>query len=75
MSINQHHGGAIEDAARLIKRVTDSAAAKKISLDDAAQLILDEEKAANRRIPGFGHRYHSNDPRTACLFALEKPAG
>jgi citrate synthase len=37
--------------------------------------VLDEEKAANRRVPGFGHRYHSNDPRTAALFALAKQAG
>ena len=75
MSINQHHGGAIEDASRILKRVIDNAAAKKVSFDDAAQLVLDEERAANRRIPGFGHRYHSNDPRTACLFALAKSAG
>ncbi len=75
MSINQHHGGAIEDASRILKRVIDNAAAKNISFDDAAQFVLDEEKAANRRIPGFGHRYHSNDPRTARLFALAKEAG
>lgn len=75
MSINQHHGGAIEDASRILKRVIDHAAAKKLSFDDAADLVLGEEKAANRRIPGFGHRYHSNDPRTARLFALAKDAG
>jgi succinyl-CoA synthetase alpha subunit len=74
MSINQHHGGAIEDASRILKRVIDRAAAGK-SMDDAAQSVLDEEKAADRRVPGFGHRYHSNDPRTACLFALAKEAG
>jgi succinyl-CoA synthetase alpha subunit len=75
MSINQHHGGAIEDASRILKRVIDNAAVNKTSFDDAAQFVLDEEKATNRRIPGFGHRYHSNDPRTACLFALAKEAG
>src|SRR4029079_7915031 len=26
-------------------------------------------------VPGFGHRYHTNDPRTARLFALAKEAG
>jgi succinyl-CoA synthetase alpha subunit len=75
MSINRHHGGAIEDASRILKRVIDTAAARSMPLDDAAQLVLDEEKAASRRIPGFGHRYHSNDPRTARLFALAKEAG
>jgi succinyl-CoA synthetase alpha subunit len=75
MSINQHHGGAIEDAARILQRVIDSAATNAMPLDEAAQRVLDEEKTANRRIPGFGHRYHSNDPRTARLFALAKEAG
>lgn len=75
MSINQHHGGAIEDASQVLKRVIDHAAANKLTFDDAAQLVLEEEKAAHRRIPGFGHRYHSNDPRTARLFALAKEAG
>ena len=75
MAINQHHGGAIEDAARILKRVIDAVATKRVSFDDAAQLVLDEEKTASRRIPGFGHRYHTNDPRTARLFALAKEAG
>jgi citrate synthase len=75
MSVNQHHGGAIEDAARMLKRVIETAAARNVSLDDSAQFVLDEEKAAGRRIPGFGHRYHTNDPRSARLFALAKEAG
>lgn len=74
MSINQHHGGAIGDASRILQRVIDRAAGGK-SIDDAAQSVLDEEKAANRRVPGFGHRYHTNDPRTSRLFSLAKEAG
>jgi succinyl-CoA synthetase alpha subunit len=74
MSINQHHGGAIGDAVRILQRVIDRAKSGG-DLDQSAQAVLDEEKAANRRVPGFGHRYHSNDPRTAALFALAKQAG
>ncbi len=74
-SINQHHGGAIGDAARTLKSVIDLASTDGMSLDDAAQRVLDEAKASGRRIPGFGHRYHTNDPRTASLFALAKEAG
>jgi citrate synthase len=50
----------------------------RLSIDQAAQAVLDEEKAAvqgGRRIPGFGHRYHTNDPRTNRLFELAKAAG
>jgi len=75
MSINQHHGGAIADAAIIMKRVIDRAEVGRCTLDVSAQEVLDEEKTAGRRVPGFGHRYHSNDPRTARLFALAKEAG
>lgn len=73
MSINQHHGGAIGDAARTLQNVIDRMKNGK-SLDEAAQAMLDEEKAASRRVSGFGHRYHTNDPRTARLFELAKAA-
>jgi succinyl-CoA synthetase alpha subunit len=86
MSINQHHGGAIEDASRILQRViglvtplapgsAEGSSGGSRTMDEAAQTVLDEEKAADRRVPGFGHRYHSNDPRTARLFALAKEAG
>jgi citrate synthase len=75
MSINQHHGGAIEGAASILLRVVQGASTGGRTLDQSAQAVLDEEKAADRRIPGFGHRYHNNDPRTARLFELARAAG
>ena len=32
-------------------------------------------KEAGERMPGFGHRYHTKDPRTARLFELAHEAG
>ena len=33
-----------------------------------------EEKAAGRRLPGFGHRVHTDDPRSRRLLTLAKGA-
>src|SRR2546428_989241 len=40
MSINQHHGGAIEDCARQLKAIADRAARDSISLEEAAARTL-----------------------------------
>lgn len=71
MSINRHHGGAIEDCAiqlgNIVKRGGD--------LSKAAEVELDEMKRSGKRMAGFGHRVHTNDPRTARLFDLAKHTG
>src|SRR2546422_1503409 len=75
MSINRHHGGAIEDCARQLKKIADRAASESISMDEAAARTLAAMKEAGDRMPGFGHRYHTKDPRTARLFELAREAG
>ncbi len=75
MSINQHHGGAIENCARTLAKIIAKCDDEQITLDDAAEQILTEEKAAGRRVSGFGHRYHTNDPRAGRLFEITKKAG
>jgi citrate synthase len=48
---------------------------QSISLSDAARQIVDNAKAAKRRLPGMGHRVHSSDPRTPVLFAMAREEG
>src|SRR5947199_88694 len=75
MSINRHHGGAIEDCARQLKAIADRAARESISLEEAATRTLAEMREAGERMAGFGHRLHTKDPRTARLFELAREAG
>ncbi len=75
MSINRHHGGAIEDCARQLKAIAERAGRESISIDEAATRTLAAMREAGERMPGFGHRLHTKDPRTARLFELAREAG
>ena len=75
MSINRHHGGAIEDCARQLGAIADRATRESISMDEAAARTLAVMREAGERMPGFGHRLHTKDPRTARLFELAREAG
>src|SRR4029450_1480038 len=75
MSINRHHGGAIEDCARQLKAIADRATRETISVDEAAARTLRTMSEAGERMSGFGHRVHTKDPRTARLFELAREAG
>lgn len=74
-SINRHHGGAIEDCARLLGSLVVRARESGRTLDDEALDLVTRAKTAGDRLPGFGHRIHSKDPRTARLLELAADAG
>lgn len=75
MSINRHHGGAIEDAATYLGKLLESARTTGQSLDQLATDEVFRLKSTGDRISGFGHRIHTKDPRTARLFELAAQAG
>jgi succinyl-CoA synthetase alpha subunit len=75
MSINRHHGGAIEDCARQLKAIADRAKRESISMEEAATRTLAAMSESGERMSGFGHRLHTKDPRTARLFQLAREAG
>ncbi len=70
LSINEHHGGAIENSMRMLmelKEILDSSQDSGRDFTAAVGKLLDIYKNENRKLPGFGHRIHKNDPRTGKL--------
>ena len=74
-SINDHHGGAIEQCARQLGNIVNQQKETAESLDRVAEAVLNDLKRAGQRMAGFGHRIHEHDPRTARLFELAEQAG
>ena len=75
MSINRHHGGAIEDGARYLGGLLARARVEKRPIDEVATEEVARIKGSGDRISGFGHRVHTKDPRTGKLFELAQAAG
>jgi citryl-CoA lyase len=69
LSINQHHGGAIEGCMELLARgrarLNGSGGVAAV-----AGALVREAKEAGIRLPGFGHRLHTEDPRSGRLLNL-----
>jgi succinyl-CoA synthetase alpha subunit len=75
LSINKHHGGAVEDCMRMILTALDLARQNGGAVQTAADQLVGSYRAEKRRLPGFGHRVHTDDPRTARLLALAQQHG
>lgn len=71
-ALGDHHGGAIEQCQKLLEEGARRMAAEGKSAEEMAETLLREHKQAKKRIPGFGHPYHSADPRTLALFHLAR---
>jgi citrate synthase len=75
MSINRHHGGAIEDCAVYLRGLLARANAERRAIDEVAADEVARVKSEGARISGFGHRVHTKDPRTVRLLELASEAG
>ncbi|MFV1859177.1 MAG: citryl-CoA lyase [Anaerolineales bacterium] len=75
LSINRYHGGAIEDCMAMLEIGIKRARETGSELPEVAGELVQEHRAAKKRIAGLGHRIHTEDPRTGKLFALADEAG
>ena len=75
LSINKYHGGAIEDAMRTFLHIQAFANDEGLSLEESVEQVLSNFRVENKRVMGFGHRIHSDDPRQRRLFSLAEESG
>ena len=64
------HGGAIEAAAKILQEGVTREKHSNLSTKTVAEEILKFHRESDRRIPGYGHPTHSNDPRTKRLMEI-----
>ena len=69
LAFGPHHGGDIESCMLFLDRGLSLTRGGK-TLQQAAETIVDECLKAGDAPPGFGHRYHTRDPRAGRLFQM-----
>jgi citrate synthase len=70
LNINKFHGGAIYGCMGVLHEGLALLSENGKSIAEVAGEMIDQFRKTKRRIPGLGHRIHSDDPRTKKLFAL-----
>jgi citrate synthase len=75
LAMGDAHGGAASDCMQMILEGIELARRESISIKDAAQRVANHAKSERRRLPGIGHRVHTEDPRTKVLFNMAREHG
>ncbi len=69
LAFGPHHGGDIESCMRFLDAGLTLVRSGR-SLREAADTIVEECARENQVPPGFGHRFHTRDPRAGRLFQM-----
>jgi citrate synthase len=69
LGFGKYHGGDIESCMKFLDAGL-GLVRKGASYRDAAAEIVERWKETGEAIPGFGHRFHTRDPRAARLFQM-----
>lgn len=72
LAIGDYHGGAGEQCLSLLTEGIAWAQLEQRPLAEAAAWLVERALSQATRLPGFGHRRHTSDPRTDVLFALAR---
>lgn len=69
LAFGKHHAGAIERTMRILQ---EGVQRSEENFEKIGKEIVDELLQNGSRIPGFGHRYHTEDPRAPKLIELAR---
>lgn len=75
LAIGDAHAGAGYECMQVIAEGIARAKKDSLSFKEMASRIVAETRAAGRRLPGLGHRFHKEDPRTVTLFKMASDSG
>lgn len=67
-ALGDHHGGAGEALAHVLQSIVQ--ADQQANVISLAERVIEVFRNAGQRVPGFGHRIHSRDPRAIRLLEL-----
>lgn len=70
LSINVYHGGAIQGCMEFLQLVELQLEFHNFKVDAAVNDVVQGYREKRKRVPGFGHRLHTSDPRSKALFEL-----
>jgi len=75
LSINQHHGGAIQNCQKMLLEAMELRQEKDLTIEEAALDLVKDAITRKRRLPGMGHRLHMKDPRTVKIYIMAEDLG
>ena len=75
LAISRFHGGAIEEGMKLFFKIAKQMDDTSKDKNEVILEVLKEMREKKKRASGFGHRIHTQDPRTKKLFALAEELG
>jgi citrate synthase len=75
MAVGDFHGGAIEKGALFLMEGVKRMKEEGKSIEEMAVILVKESREKKQRILGFGHRVHTDDPRTKKLLSMAAELG
>ena len=70
LAFGQNHAGAIEIAMKTLQKGVKLSKVYNRTINETAENIMGDFKNNGKKIPGYGHRYHTEDPRAKKLIKL-----